>query len=380
MNQEMIFTNARLVLRDEVRNGSVQVGNGVVSGMDSSASAVAGAEDFEGDYLIPGLVELHTDHLETHLMPRPGVVWPLELAALLSHDAQVAGAGITTVFDSLCVGVTVANTDRRALLDKSVRALESGCGKDILRAEHFLHLRCEVAEPELVDMFDAHVDNPLVRLVSVMDHTPGQRQWTDIGKFRQYHQRKSWNDEELREVVDERKRLHAAHAEPNRRAVLERCRERGLTIASHDDTLPEHVHEAVVEGIGVSEFPTTLEAAREARKAGMLVVMGAPNVVRGESHSGNVSALELAREGLLDILSSDYLPQSMICGAFTLHHREGLPLHETVAMVSVNPARAVGLDDRGEIGVGKSADLVRVRVVDEVPVVMAAWRRGRRVC
>lgn len=379
MNKEMILTNARLVLRDGVSNGTVRMARGYMDEVSTTRSLVADAQDLGGDYLIPGLVELHTDHLETHLVPRPGVVWPQELAALMAHDAQLVGAGITTVFDSLCVGVTVDDSERRILLDKSIRAIATGREKDILRADHRLHLRCEVSEPELVEMFDAHVDNPLVGLVSVMDHTPGQRQWTDLDKFRQYHRKRQWTDEEFQAVVEKRKVCHAMHAEPNRRAVLDRCRERNLTVASHDDTLPEHVDEAVAEGIGISEFPTTLEAARRARDAGMKVIMGAPNVVRGESHSGNVSAVELARAGLLDILSSDYLPQSMLSGAFVLHLKEGLPLHETVAMITVNPAEAVSLPERGEIAPGKVADLVQVRMVDDLPVVMGVWRNGRRV-
>lgn len=380
MNNESVFTNARVVLRDQVVSGSVQVSGSRIADVNESRSMVADAHDLSGDFLVPGLVELHTDHFETHLVPRPGVVWPSALSALMSHDAQLSGAGITTVFDSVCVGDTVKGSNRRELLDKSVSAIESGRRHNVLKVDHRLHLRCEISDPKAAEMATAHLDNPLLKLVSVMDHTPGQRQWIDLEKFRQYHSKRNWTNEEFDDVVSYRQDLHRKYSSANRRQVVEECSKKNIPMASHDDTTPEHVAEAISEGIAISEFPTTLDAAREARRQGMQVVMGAPNVVRGGSHSGNVSALELAREGLLDILSSDYLPMSLICGAFALADKAEMPLNEAVAMVTDNPAKAVGLDDRGTIAPDMMADLVRVRLVDGLPVVLGVWREGRRMC
>jgi alpha-D-ribose 1-methylphosphonate 5-triphosphate diphosphatase len=212
-------------------------------------------------------------------------------------------------------------------------------------------------------------------LVSLMDHTPGQRQFTDTDKYRKYY-KKGWSDEEFAEISRRLRDTQQACAGDNRRAIVGLCRERGLPMASHDDTLPEHVAQAVAEGIAISEFPTTLEAARLAREAAIRIVMGGPNLVRGGSHSGNVSALKLAEAGLLDIISSDYVPGSLVAGAFALHRKPGLPLPEAVARISANPAEAVGLNDRGRIACGLRADLVRVREIEGVPAVLRTWSAG----
>ena len=137
--------------------------------------------------------------------------------------------------------------------------------------------------------------------------------------------------------------------------------------------------EAKADGIRIAEFPTTHEAARAARQHGMSVIMGAPNVVCGGSHSGNVSALDLAAEDLLDGLSSDYAPKSLLHGAFILHDRIGLPLPKAVATVTAHIAAGVGLPDRGELAPGKRADLIRVRWIGDIPVVRSVWREGPQV-
>ena len=169
-------------------------------------------------------------------------------------------------------------------------------------------------------------------------------------------------------------------APKHRAAILERWRTKGdLPIASHDDTTAEHVAEAVADGIRIAEFPTTEEAARALHKAGIGVMMGAPNVVRGGSHSGNVSALDLAKEGLVDALSSDYAPFSLLHAAFLLHWKAGVNLPDAIATVTSAPARLAGLTDRGRLAEGLQADLVRVRLHDGVPAVREVWRKGRRV-
>jgi alpha-D-ribose 1-methylphosphonate 5-triphosphate diphosphatase len=178
--------------------------------------------------------------------------------------------------------------------------------------------------------------------------------------------------------------LQARYAEPHRAYFVDYCRAQGIALASHDDTTPEHVAQAHADGASMSEFPTTLAAARAARERGLAIVMGGPNVVRGGSHSGNVAAAELAREGLLDILSSDYVPGSLLSAALRLVDEGITDWPRAVATISREPARATGLADRGEIAPGLRADLIRVRVVDtpggaRQAVVRAVWREGRRV-
>jgi len=380
MADELVITNARIVTCDEEFFGSLHVDDGRIAAVSQGATAVA-AQDWNGDYLLPGLIELHTDNVEKHLMPRPGVRWPV-LPALLSHDAQIASAGITTVFDALALGDFDAGSGsiRAQNIAPIIAALRSAREQGMLRADHLLHLRCEIACANVVELLQPFDRDPMVRMISIMDHTPGQRQWTDMDKFRIYYQRhETWSDAKTQSEIEHRKSLQRQYADINRQVVVAMCRGRAVPLASHDDTTVEHVEQAVAEGASISEFPTTLAAARAAREHALGIVMGAPNVVRGESHSGNVSALELARTGLLDVLSSDYVPASLLHAAFLLVEHAGFSVPAAVATVSANPARLARLEDRGEIACGKRADFARVRVREGIPAVLAVWSAGRRI-
>lgn len=378
-----VFRNARLVLPDEVVEGSLHVKEGRIAAIGSDVQP-GSAVDFEGDYLMPGLVEMHTDNFERHLMPRPKVQWA-ELPALLAHDAEVAAAGITTVFDALGVGDADPDSLRGSTWRTVVDTIDHAQHADLLRADHHLHVRCELPAPNTIDLFEPFQGHRRLSLISLMDHTPGQRQWEDVQQARTYFTgKKGWSEEKFQRQLALSAELQARFVGPHRAWFVDHCRENGIALASHDDTTEAHVEQAHAEGASMSEFPTTVTAARAARKRGLLTVMGGPNVVRGGSHSGNVAAAELARQGLLDILSSDYVPASLLGAALRLE-RDGLAtLPEAVAMVSTNPARATGLQDRGALREGLRADLIRVRLVD-LPdgsrhgVVRAVWREGRRV-
>ena len=374
---ETVITNANIVLGDEVRLGSVLIRDGVIADI---SGVTATGEDFEGDYLLPGLVELHTDHLENHYKPRPGVRWN-PMAAVQAHDAQVASSGITTVFDALRIGLDedadVSVHDMRALAE----AISLGVANNRLRADHFIHLRCEVSAPDCLESFLHFQNDPQVKLASLMDHAPGQRQFAKMEHYKTYYQGKlKMSDEKFAIFCERRISESETYSAKHRAAIAEWSNANGVVLASHDDATLAHVDDAIEQGIRVAEFPTTAEAARASRDAGMAVLMGAPNVVRGASHSGNVSARELAADGLLDILSSDYVPFSLMQAVFSLTDSvESVSLPQAVALVSKRPAEAAGLGDRGEIAVGKRADLARVVVDDQVPVVRSVMRQGRRV-
>ncbi|UCI31147.1 alpha-D-ribose 1-methylphosphonate 5-triphosphate diphosphatase [Mesorhizobium sp. B4-1-4] len=378
MTAETVLSNARIVLADEIVEGSLVLRDGLITGIDPGAARTG--DDMGGDYIIPGLVELHTDHLEGHYAPRPKVRWN-PIAAVLAHDAQVATAGITTVLDALRVGMDedadLTSDDIRKLAD----AIEDSVREDRLRADHFIHLRCEVSAPDCLRAFANFETDDRVKLASLMDHAPGQRQFVNLETYAYYYQRKlKLSDQDFQKFCEKRMGESARNSGPNRVFIAAACHERGIVLASHDDATTGHVEEAIEQGVRVAEFPTTEEAARASKDAGLGVLMGAPNVMRGGSHSGNVSARALASDGLLDILSSDYIPFSLIQSAFFLGDMvEGISLPQAVAMVSKNPAEAIGLTDRGIIEQGRRADLVRVRVDDHVPVVRTVWRQGRRV-
>ena len=377
--KDVVLTNARVVMADQVVPGTVLLRGGRIEAIDAKASAALGAIDLEGDFLIPGLVEIHTDNFEGHLVPRPKVRWP-EMPALLGHDAEVAAAGITTVYDALGVGDSDPDAMRSQSLEPILTALRHAAAHNMLRAEHRLHIRVELPADNARTLFEPFHDDPLVGVISLMDHTPGQRQWEDIDQARVFYTgRKGWSADKFNRSVAEAADHQERHARPNRRFFTAYAKARGISLASHDDTLAEHVQEALSEGVSISEFPTRISAARAARECGMSIVMGAPNVVRGGSHSGNVAAVELARLGLLDTLSSDYIPASLLMAAFRLVSDAQYSLPQAVATVSRNPARALGLQDRGEIATGLRADLVQIRLIDGQPVVRTVWREGQRV-
>ncbi|NRG16946.1 alpha-D-ribose 1-methylphosphonate 5-triphosphate diphosphatase [Rhizobiales bacterium] len=374
-----VFLNARLVLPDDVIDGSLSTRDGRIAALATGPSAAAG-HDCEGDYLLPGLVELHTDHLETHYAPRPKVRWN-PVSAVQAHDAQIACSGITTVFDALRIGMDqeadLKIDDMRHLAD----AIETGLAEHRLRADHFIHLRCEVSSSDVMDAFARFHEDPRVRLISLMDHTPGQRQFTSLDAYRVYYQgKRGFNDEQMEAYIAKRQAQASKLTPDNRKNIAAKAAKRGIIVASHDDASEAHVAEAVALGTAIAEFPTTVEAAKTSHHAGMKVLMGAPNVVRGGSHSGNVSARELAEAGFLDVLSSDYIPMSLLQAAFQLAEEvEAITLPRAVRMVTKTPAEATGLDDRGAIEEGRRADLVQVRLVGNVPIVRGVWREGRRV-
>jgi alpha-D-ribose 1-methylphosphonate 5-triphosphate diphosphatase len=376
---ERIFTNACVVLADEILAGTVVVRNGVIAAVDEGLSARPGAMDCGGDLLIPGLIELHTDNVERHIQPRPGTLWPVE-SAVLADDRELASAGITTVFNALCVGEVHTRSVRSGLLQEMAEAIGYHISQNTLKSDHYFHWRCEASYPGLAGLLDPLLDHPRLRLISIMDHTPGQRQFVDAGKYAEYYQGKfNMTDEELAQFMDRRRRDSENFGAANRRYVVEAARLRGVPLASHDDATLAHVEEAIGDGVCVAEFPTTIEAARASHAAGMKVLMGGPNIVRGRSHSGNIAALELARLGLLDVVSSDYVPCALLWGALKLYTEAGLPLHAAVATVTRTPARAVGFEDRGEIKPGLRADLIRVRSMEGAPLVCDVWREGERV-
>ena len=378
----MVLTNATVVTADRAFAGHVVVEGGRIVEVGEGAGP-RGGFDCEGDYLLPGLVELHTDHLEAHFMPRPRVMWHAG-SAVLAYDAQIAASGITTVFDSFRVGSETADDDRGGLGEQTVilaDAVERARAADLLRADHLTHLRCEIPSPNVVACLEEFLAAHPVNLISLMDHTPGQRQFRDLDKYFIYYGGTTGRSEaQLRAIVGERQRLGREHGEANRPRVAAIGKAHGLAMASHDDTTLDDVAQSHREGVSIAEFPTTLEAAAASRELGMATVMGAPNVVRGGSHSGNASARDLAESGLLDILSSDYVPAALLMGAFRLADAPkvgGLP--GAIRLVSKNPAEAAKLFDRGEIAVGRRADLVRARSHHGEPVVRAVWRAGRRV-
>jgi alpha-D-ribose 1-methylphosphonate 5-triphosphate diphosphatase len=378
---DAVFANAHIVTPEMVVSGSLAIRDGRIAAIDAGATRSAGFIDCDGDYLLPGLIDVHTDNLERHFVPRPGVLWPSALAALLAHDGEMLGAGVTTVLDAVALGDYSEARLRSRLLRLTMEALAAAQNEALLRADHFLHFRCELSDGGMLEFFNLYADHPRARLISVMDHTPGQRQWRDLDLYRAFRRKKNgsvWTDEEFAAYLARRREQQILHVDPSRDRICEAAAARGLPIASHDDTTLDHVASAHGKGVAIAEFPTTREAARHARRLGMKIVMGAPNVVLGGSHSGNVGARELVEEELVDALCSDYVPASLLQAIFVLAAR-GMAIPAAAALATANPAALLGLDDRGRIALGLRANLLRVRIVAGLPILVGVWRDGEEI-
>lgn len=375
---ETILTNAVLVLPDRTLAGTVACRGGAIAAVEPGVARLPAACDMEGDFLLPGVVDVHTDNLERQVEPRIAARWPSR-PAMLAHDAQCAAAGVTTVLDALCLGDLGFEPGRTQTFHDGVADLDALAGTGLLKADHYLHLRCELAAADMPALADPVADHPLVRMVSLMDHTPGVGQYLSLDHYRRVHAARGMAPAAIEEQIARISAQRARLREPQRRWLLERIAARHLPVASHDDWSAAEVRANRALGIRLSEFPVNFEAARAAKAEGMEVIAGAPNVVRGGSHSGNVAVADLVRAGLVDALASDYVPASLIEAAFLCAARAGIGLPEAVALVTDRPARMVGLADRGRLAPGLRADLVRVRMHEGWPVVRAVWRGGVRV-
>lgn len=377
--ERRIYSDA-IVTPDGVIRGEVVIRDGEIAAVDGKPRGASPDEDWGGDWLVPGLVDIHTDNLERHYQPRPGALWD-SYGAALAHDGQCASAGITTVLDSLSLHGMKDGLDRRTSLGPMIAAMDQAATDGALRAEHLLHLRCEVTNPELLNLLEPHVDNARLRLLSVMDHTPGQRQTADVAGLRTRLLAGGRSEVEAQEfLAQNHKGRDPSAARDNRRSVVAMARAYGVPLCAHDDATIEHVDEAHADGCVIAEFPVTLAAAAHSRAYDMAICMGGPNFVRGSSHSGNLSARACAEADMLDILASDYVPLSMLRSAFMLIDDFGWAPEKALATVAATPARKVGLADRGEIAPGQRADLVRVaRRADGWPVPREVWRQGLRI-
>lgn len=376
----MILNNANLVFPDETRMGHIVIRDGMIAEIGDGQTQISGAVDCEGDFIIPGLIELHTDNLERHIQPRPKVDWP-HAAAILAHDGELASVGITTVFDAMRVGSVVTNskTDYRKYARSLATELLSIRAKGMLKISHYLHLRAEVCSETLIPELEEFGEEDRVGILSLMDHTPGQRQFRDLFKLKAYVCGKHGLSEadfedHVKAQIAIREHLGVAHE----KAAVTSAKRLGAVLASHDDTTAKHVQVSAGHGITLAEFPTTIEAARACNDHGIQIMMGAPNLVRGGSHSGNVAASELASLDLLDIVSSDYVPSALLTAAFMLCDIWG-DIPRGIATVTANPAKASNLKDRGHLAVGLRADIARIKRMNNTPMLRGVWSLGQQI-
>jgi len=374
MNTHYYLTGAQVVLEGEtLQDAAVLIADGRIVAIDPAGSEGAKEIDLRGHTLMPGMIDLHCDALEKEVEPRPGVHFPFDFACAQA-DKRNAAAGITTIYHALSFAnaeLGVRNNATAAELARAVHAWQ-----DHALVDNRVHARYEITDPDAPEVLNELLGNDEIHLMSFMDHTPGQGQFKSIDAYRSFQSRTYKKDEAEFEALLAEKLAQGAGAEGRMQQLAQHARELGIPLASHDDDRPEKV--AVVKDLGVtvSEFPINLETAIAARAAGLSTLFGAPNVVRGKSQSGSMRALDAVREGVADCLCGDYSPAALLPAVLKLPDLAGIKLHRAVAMVTCNPARAVGLNNRGVIAAGKRADLLAVRYLGGQPQVSRVWSGG----
>ncbi|MFH2134175.1 MAG: alpha-D-ribose 1-methylphosphonate 5-triphosphate diphosphatase [Pseudomonadota bacterium] len=374
MNKHFYLTGAQVVLENEtLQDAAVLIADGNIVAIDPASSEGAQEIDLRGHTLMPGMIDLHCDALEKEAEPRPGVHFPFDFACAQA-DKRNAAAGITTIYHALSFAnaeLGVRNNSTAAELARAVHAWQEHALVD-----NRVHARYEITDPTAPEVLNELLDKGEIHLLSFMDHTPGQGQFKDVDAYRRYLARTYKTDEAEIEALLAAKLSQGDAATVRMEQLAERARALGIPLASHDDDQPEKVDVVKALGVSVSEFPINLPTARAARSAGLYTLFGAPNVVRGGSQSGSMRALDAVKEGAADCLCGDYSPAALLPAVMRLPELAGLPLHEAVALVTCNPARAVSLDDRGSIEAGKRADLLAVRYLGGLPQVSRVWSQG----
>lgn len=376
--QGVVIRNARMVLPDTVLDGHLVVEQGRIRQILPAGRDVPQREGFahldaEGRYLLPGLVDIHSDAIEKEVQPRPNTLFPMRMA-MVELEKKLAAAGITTMFHSLSLGVGLSLRGEDKLLELIDEIVDYRRRRSMVR--HLIHLRYELIHLEGVERVRELIGRGVVDLLSFMIHAPGRGQYNKPGSFEAY--------------VMKNQGVTRAEAEDIARSALERqarvrwdevariaaeAAQKGIAIASHDDDSPDVVDKNRQLGVTISEFPITLDVARYVRKLGMHVCVGAPNVIRGRSHDGNLSATAAIDDGSADLLCSDYHPPALLPAVFQLHDR-GMPLPEAVRMASLNPANAIGLGETGAIREGYKADLLMIELTEGYPVVRSTLVDG----
>jgi alpha-D-ribose 1-methylphosphonate 5-triphosphate diphosphatase len=354
----LALTNARVVTTDSVVEGGVRVeGDRIIGVGDVDTTSATQVIDVGGRYVLPGLVDLHGDDIESHLYPRAGARMDTNMALAAADRANLA-AGITTKFHA----VSFERDEDEGRSPALAREIVARMGRVDLVADHRLHARCEVTQAECVDavlevVADGHAD-----LVSVMSHIPGKGQFRDVEAFLDYYRESTDHSvEEARERIERRGEVSMDTLRERVDRVVQAAHEAGAVTASHDDEDPAEAERLAAAGVDISEYPITLKTARRASELGMATAMGAPNLVRGASQWGNLETRAAIEAGVVDALVADYHPMSLLAAAFV---DTGEPLPDRVARVTAAPAAAVGLGERGRIEPDARADLV---VVDREP-------------
>lgn len=371
------LTHARVVLPQSVlEDASVLLEGEHILAINPDSAHHAREVDLQGQYLMPGLIDVHCDAIEKEAEPRARVLFPLDFA-VAQVDRRNAAAGITTPYHAMSFAsqeLGMRNNETAADVARMVRTFRQHSLVD-----NRVHCRYEVTDLGAEPVLTALMEEGMVDLLSVMDHSPGQGQFKTLEAYLQYVMGNHSYTREEAEAAAQRKTDQREGAFDRVGRLLKRAHERGIPTASHDDDSVQRVATMRNLGVHMSEFPINLDTAKAAVSCGLPTIFGAPNVVRGQSQSGSVRAIEAIRAGVASCLCSDYQPSTLITAAFLAHRQSDLSLPQAVALVTANPAAACGLRDRGRIEPGLRADLISVTMVGAMPLVTRSWSAGRQV-
>lgn len=331
------------------------------------------AVDLGEKKIAPGIVDLHSDAIEKEIEPRPGADFPVELA-VAELDKKLSMAGVTTMFHA--IGFE-ENPKKKRSIDLAIKQIKeiNKANEKHLGVDNYVHARYELSADEAIEPIKEVISKGMVKLVSLMDHSPGQGQFKSLETFKSYY--KSYYDlseDQIQEVINKKTNKN----EDKINDLISFTKEHNLTLLSHDDDCVEKLDGLLDLGVQISEFPLDLEVARYAVSRGIATGMGAPNIVRGGSQSGNIAAIDLVKEGVCKYLCSDYHPTSMLQAVYKMKDDANLELAKGFSMVTSTPAKYANLEDRGEISEGKRADII---VVDDthIPKVVLTLKDGESI-
>jgi alpha-D-ribose 1-methylphosphonate 5-triphosphate diphosphatase len=371
------LTGARVVLADQVlEDGAVLIDDGSIAAINPESSGRARAVPLDGRTLLPGLIDLHCDALEKEVEPRPNVFFPLDFA-VSQADKRNAANGITTVFHAISFAHDELGVRNNHVAADVARAVHQFGAHALV--DNRVHCRYEITDATGLAVLQDLLADGDVDLLSVMDHTPGQGQFKSLDAYRKFLSRTYAKSEDEADAVIQRKLDETRHAYGRLEVLVGEALDHGVPVASHDDDSPERVSTMAGLGARLSEFPVNVDTARAARAAELHTIVGAPNILRGRSQSGSMRALDAIEEGVADCLCADYSPPALLGAVFHLADRGFLDLASAVRLVSRNPARAVGLGDRGVIAPGRRADLIAVERVGDTVHPTHVWVHGRLV-
>jgi len=376
---QTLIHNATMILPNSlVEGGWLLIEDGRILDLGEEATCPHVADyvvNANMQFLLPGLIDLHCDAIEKLVEPRPDIHFDIQVA-LEQADWRLAGSGITTEFHAVSLDDNEFGVRSETFTHDLHHALTTTREETLIR--HKIHARLELTSRRGSEAVTQLIEQKACDMVSLMDHSPGQGQYRTEQTFREYVKRSTSRTAVEIDALLEMKRSQAVEIPSRVEHVTQLARSAGLAIATHDDDTAAKVQQWPKLGVTISEFPTTLEAARTAHDLDLAVCMGAPNVIRGKSSGGNLSAHEGIRAGVVDVLCSDYYPAAMLHAVFMLGTREVLTLPHAMRLVTLNPAQAVGLSaDYGSLEVGKIADVILVRLSWRgIPVVQRLFVQG----